>query len=362
MTKLGDIRFFNVTLRDGHLMCRPKHEPEFSFMGSLLQEIERANPEFAWVQMIFKKADYKHDLLLLKSDLHAFLTEADAGKIHGGMDGEQEYTTYPLKKREWYRRADAISKGVDSLATLPQLVMEIQGMWVGDREQLKGLHTFKNCVDETGLDSLAVFTYRDPRMLKELMWRRLAVDLGEYFGRYHGGGRMEPPSFLLATEDLPYYVHVPAGSFTSMIRSIRFAPPSSVSVESEQGVEVAVFEGSEVDMLPEKKAGGMVLLGAPTLPLLTEDFKEDDQKAAMLKQLASVTRRTLELVYDGGKTQVVLGAETAKDLGEYVGLLRSVYGGLDVANVEAVPPYIGRLVQELFPPETRPTAIQPTPQ
>ena len=30
-------------------------------------------------------------------------------------------------------------------------------MWVGDREQLKGLHTFKNCVDETGLDSLAVF-------------------------------------------------------------------------------------------------------------------------------------------------------------------------------------------------------------
>ena len=44
MTKLGDIRFFNVTLRDGHLMCRPKHEPEFSFVGSLLQEIERGEP------------------------------------------------------------------------------------------------------------------------------------------------------------------------------------------------------------------------------------------------------------------------------------------------------------------------------
>ena len=44
VTRLGDIRFFNVTLRDGHLMCRPKHEPEFSFVGSLLQEIERVKP------------------------------------------------------------------------------------------------------------------------------------------------------------------------------------------------------------------------------------------------------------------------------------------------------------------------------
>ena len=74
---------------------------------------------------------------------------------------------------------------------------------------------FDHCSDEH--DSLAVFQYRDPRMLLELVDRRMVVDISEYFDRYTGS-RMEPPSFLVTPEELQSYIHLPAGEVAESLQ------------------------------------------------------------------------------------------------------------------------------------------------
>jgi len=66
----------------------------------------------------------------------------------------------------------------------------------------------------------ATFRYRDPRMLLELVGRRMVVDISEYFYR-HTRSRLEPPSFVVTPEELQSYVHLPAGETASSLRSLK---------------------------------------------------------------------------------------------------------------------------------------------
>ena len=341
----GDIAFFNVSLANGHLMARPRHEPVFSYVGDLMMGVEHAQPEFAWIQFAFRRADYADALRRSKPGLYSFKGEADTPVEKVDGEGYAYAVENPLKRREWYRQVEPRAKAIDAMAVRPLLILEIQGMWAGPKEGLLGLHAFQNCVDENKIDSLRVFTYRDPRMLVRLVRRRLVDDIGWYFARYHGGGRMEPPSFLLTTEELPYFLHFPAGDFAKSVKGIEFKPPPNVSTESEKG-EVVVFEGSEVDLKPDTTSG-MSLLKIPTFPSLAEDL--EDPQAGMLKQLATNSKRTFELIYDeDGRWHGVLGAEGEKEMWAYLRLLRSVYGGLDVAAEDPIPAYARRLVRKLF--------------
>jgi hypothetical protein len=59
-------------------------------------------------------------------------------------------------------------------------------------------------------DSLATFEYRDPRMLIELVDRRMVQDISKYLDCYTRS-RPEPPSFIVTPEELQSHVHLPAG-------------------------------------------------------------------------------------------------------------------------------------------------------
>jgi len=344
---MKNIVFFNVSLSNGHLMARPLPLPEFSFIGNLIMEIEKADPEFTWIQIIFKKVDVEMELRSLKSGMHWFKREAERVQTTY-VNGKQRTIESKLKRTEWYRKIEHRTKAIDAFAVAPHVLLAINGVWVtaSKEAQMPELTTIENCVDENSLDSLRLFRYRDPRILSMLVKRRMVDDLSWYFSRYNSGGRLEPPSFLLTTDDLPYYVHFPAGDFCSTVKSLKFAPPPVISSDSEAG-EVVMYEGPQIT-LKQDQLSGMVFVSLPTLPTLADNPKE--QKSAMLKQLATTERRTFELIYEGGKASFILGAESDKEMKGYVKLLTSVYGGVDVAEADSIPGYIREIAKEWYSP------------
>jgi len=134
-----------------------------------------------------------------------------------------------------------------------QVLLGIQGMWDEKSEEavhgisgsLRGvpieLSTFQSCRDE--LDSLAVFTYRDPRVLLELVRRRFVTDISCYFRKY-SGSRMEPPTLIPAAEDLGSYVHLPVGNITDHLSSLL---PSELDEEEHNGEFTTFGVGSGMD-------------------------------------------------------------------------------------------------------------------
>ena len=59
-----------------------------------------------------------------------------------------------------------------------------------------------------------------------------------------------------------------------------------------------------------------------------------------LAHLAAPTVRTFELVYSGGKTDVLLSAESVEDMRKYAGLLSLVYGGMKFERAEPQPAFM----------------------
>ena len=69
----------------------------------------------------------------------------------------------------------------------------------------------------------------------------------------------------------------------------------------------------------------------------------EDSSVQPLDHLAASTVRTFELVYSGGKTDLILSAETVGDMRKYAGLLTMVYGGIKLENVEPEPAFLREL-------------------
>lgn len=216
--------FFNVALKNGHIMSRPRYEPEQEFIDNLIHELEQKDPDFAWIQFIFQQVDYSRQLLMLKDELLSYKRFAETPEVNGKGETRRRKEL----DSEWYRTVELRCKKIDELMSSHQVLLGIQGMWVEKREEaihgISGplrsvpieLSTFQSCRDE--LDSLAVFTYRDPRVLLELVRRRFVTDISWYFRKY-SGSRMEPPSLILAAEDLGNYVHLPLGNITSIYQA-----------------------------------------------------------------------------------------------------------------------------------------------
>jgi len=76
------------------------------------------------------------------------------------------------------------------------------------------------------------------------------------------------------------------------------------------------------------------------------------EEVERLSFLASPTQRGLEIVYQGGRTNILLSSRTAGDARQYLSVLESVYGELKVATASLRPaflkeiPNIVRLVNE----------------
>ena len=350
--------FFNVALKNGHLMSRPRYEPEQEFIGNLIHELEQRDPDFAWIQFIFQQVDYSRQLMTLKNELLSYKKFAETPEVNG--KGE------PRRRKEldseWYRTVELRCKKIDELMSSHQVLLGIQGMWVEKGEEAtQGIpgplrsapiefSIFESCRDE--LDSLAIFTYRDPRVLLELVRRRFVTDISCYFRKY-SGSRMEPPSLILAAEDLGNYVHLPVGNITEHLSSLL---PSEFDEEEHNGGFTTFGVGSGLNsgdspyakrrkenqssipdllLLPvvEPQAeiktpkGNFHISRMKTIPQINQ--KLDTEAFSRLKHLPSSYARSFELLYNEGRISLLIGSADERDLEAYKGFLVSIYGGFE---------------------------------
>jgi hypothetical protein len=323
-------RFFNVSLRNGIVMSTPAYPEKQAFVAHLARALETSDPEFAWIQFLFIRSDYRAPLVRLKNSIHASKIAIEQPSVD--LISGQEHDRRELH-RDYYRRADSRMNKVDEIVTKPTITMAIQGMWVCDTESSGSANDlpFDHCADDH--DSLAVFQYRDPRMLIELVDRRMVADVSWYLVRYTGS-RLEPPSFLVTPEELRSYVHLPAGELAQSLRSLRGGT-------STRGFTQGSVEEKETSRNDDGDAISSKLLRLVAVPRMEKAV--EDSSVEPLDHLAASTVRTLELVYSGGRTDLMLSAETVGDMRKYAGLLTTVYGGIKLENVEPEPAFLRKL-------------------
>lgn len=366
--------FFNFGLKDGHFMSRPVFDPEQSLVGEIIHALERFNPRFAWIQFLFSQRDCNHLLMYTKSELENYVQFASTPRY-------DERSRQRIPKREmgsqWFKLAQIRIKKLEQTLPKPTVIFAINGMWVANEsnttsgvQQLQEL-PFSLCSDE--IDRLRVFTYRDPRLLRMLVERRMVTDLSHSIYRY-SRSREEPPSLILTPDLIPHFVHMPTGASANGLVSVRQAahfpvggtlkakeimpldgatkennsessPQQIVSKsESKEQLEQSLPDArgkSDVDRIREKRKG-LMIASLKKIPTLEEPLEEDD--AQRLSQIVSKNVRTFEVLYDsrggltdgfkeGAVTRVLLSSscETSQDdlEGVYIPEIESVYGKLD---------------------------------
>src|SRR2546422_3270680 len=63
-------------------------------------------------------------------------------------------------------------------------------------------------------------------MLAELVERRMVVEVSPYIMSY-ASSRLEPPSFLITQEEVPYYLHLPIAKQTDFLKSVSWKQHSA---------------------------------------------------------------------------------------------------------------------------------------
>ena len=332
------VRFFNVSLRNGIVVSTPSYREDQAFLGQLIRSMEAANPEFAWVQFLFLRSNYGQDLVRLKNQMHRAKVAMEQPAID--LVSGQEHDRRELH-RDFYRQTETRMKRIDEVASKPTITLAIQGMWVADKDSMRLISTlpFDHCCDAH--DSLAVFEYRDPRMLLELVDRRMVVDISPYLDAFTKS-RLEPPSFIVTPEELQSFVHLPAGEVIRSIHSVNWGTSMRFFDQGEtgsQGLERGVVEPTLT--VPSN------LVRLAEVPEMIEKLEE--QSVQPLDHLASGKVRTLEVVYWLGRTEVLLSSETLDDMGRYATLLASVYGDLKLESTERHPPFLRNLPEIALP-------------
>jgi hypothetical protein len=319
------VRFFNVSLRNGIVVSTPSYSEKQSFCAHLISALEASNPDFAWIQFLFVKSDYGAALVRLKNSMHrakVSIEQPSVDLISGQARERREL------HHDYYRQSDVRMKKVDEVATKPTITLAIQGMWVSDGDASSPrILPFDHCRDEH--DSLAVFQYSDPRMLIELVDRRMVADISDYFDRYTKS-RLEPPSFLVTPEELQSYIHLPTGEVAASLHSLQ------------GGTSNRPFaKGNVADEETNSTEGGSI---SSKLVMLTKVPKNEealeDTSVQPLAHLAAPTVRTFELVYSGGTTVLLFSAESVEDMRKFATLLGLVYGGMKFQEAETRPRFL----------------------
>jgi hypothetical protein len=324
-----NVRFFNVSLRNGIVMSTPAYQAKQAFVAHLIRALETSNPDFAWVQFLFVRSDYGTDLVRLKNSMNRAKTAIEQPSLDL-ISGEERDRKQLY--RDYYRRTDTRMKKVDDIVTKPTITMAIQGMWVSDEPGSITTLPFDHCMDEH--DSLAVFQYRDPRMLVELVDRRMVEEISEYLSRYTGS-RLEPPSFIVTPEELRSYIHLPAGEGVKVsLHSLKWGTPKKAFGKGKLGGEEPAYSGGP----PAVPAEVVRMVEVPA-------FKKvlDESATQPLDHLASASVRTFELVYGKGKMEVILSARSLDDMGRYVDLFNQVYGELELVKDDPIPVFLQNL-------------------
>lgn len=321
------VRFFNVALKNGIVMSTPAYEEKQTFMAHLIRAVETSNPEFAWIQFLFLRTNYSAGLVRLKNSIHRTKTAMEQPSMD--LVSGQEHDRKELY-RDYYRRAEARMKKIDEVVTQPTITVAIQGMWAGGEQDSINALPFDHCTDEH--DGLALFQYKDPRMLPELVDRRLVEDISGYLDSYTKS-RVEPPSFLVTPEELPSYVHLPAGERVGSLASPTWGTFTRGLTRGTVGGE-AGNSGARDDITT-------TLVRLARVPKIEKVL--EDSGVQPLAHLASSTVRSFEIIYSEGKTDLALSARTVEDMRGYVDLFDSVYGQLKYERIDPLPGYLRRL-------------------
>ena len=316
-------RFFSVSLINATPMSLPKFPQPQRLMGELIHSIEAANPRLAWVQFLFKRVNLSPTLVALKNSMHVAAEQIKTPKR--SIIDDSEYDR-PELYRDWYKRSGERIKRIDAIANSPHILLAIQGMWVGDPNQLSTL-PFKDCYDE--FDRLGTFVYRNPWMLVELVDRRMVEDVSPYIMSY-ARSRLEPPSFLITPEEVPHFIHLPIAKETSSLKSVAFSQYSPVVPEG--GVEGA--EESE-------GRGPAKVMRLTKVPLIKEPLKDKDIERLSL--LPSPTVRSLEVAFAAGRSDILISSHSMPDLNRYLAVLKSVYGELSTVGEQSKPAFLADL-------------------
>jgi hypothetical protein len=318
------VRFFNISLMNANVMSMPRFPQPQRLIGELIHSIEAANPVFAWVQFLFKRSNLSPTLVALKNSVQsaaAMIKTPQTSWISGAEHDRKEL------HRDWYARSVERMKKIDAVVNTPHVLLAIQGMWVGDPDSLLAL-PFKDCHDEH--DRLGVFVYRDPRMLVELVERRMVLDVTRYLLSYTGS-RQEPPSLLITQEEIPYFVHLPVARTPDFLKSIGNRAVYTSEIRSGR------VEGEEAK---ENTAVGRVLRLA-NVPEISEPL--DEKESERLAFLPASSVRGFEVLFQKGETQILFTAKTTHDMQEYLSVMKSVYGTMDVLEATAQPTFLKQL-------------------
>ena len=320
---IEQVRSFNVSLINATPMSLPKLPQPQRLMGELVHSIEAASPKFAWVQFLFKRVNLSPTLVALKNAMNIAAEQIKTPKR--SIIDDSEYDR-PELYRDWYKRSGERIKRIDSIANVPHVLLAIQGLWVGDPMQLSTL-PFKDCYDE--LDRLGIFVYKNPWMLVELVERRMVEDVSPYIMSY-ARSRLEPPSFVITPDEIPYFVHLPIVKEQSSLKSVAFTQYSPV-------VPKGGVEGAE----ESEGRGAAKVLRLTEVPLIKEPLRE--KEAERLSLMPSPTVRSLEVAFTPGKTDFLISSHSMPDLNRYLAVLKSVYGELSVVSDQSKPGFLAEL-------------------
>ena len=317
----GDkVHFFNVSLVNANVMSVPRFPQPQRLIGELIHSVEAASPRFAWVQFLFQRVNYSPTLVALKNAMYYAVERIKTPKT--SLIDDSEYDRAELH-RDWYKRSTVRIKRIDAMVNKPHVLLAIQGMWVGDPRLLSSL-PFKDCHDE--LDRLGLFVYRNPWMLAELVGRRMVEDVSSYVMSF-AHSRLEPPSFLITQEEVPCYLHMPVAKQMAFLGSIRWKQHSPDVDEGE-------VEGGE----PKATAADSRVLRLRKVPWISEPLK--DTGTERLSLLPSLSVRGFELLFENGRTELLLSSRSEQDMHDYSRVLGSVYGELDVVEASPRPDFL----------------------
>ncbi|HEV2138499.1 MAG TPA: hypothetical protein VGR53_06625 [Nitrososphaerales archaeon] len=314
------VRFFNVSLLNANVMSKPRFPQPQRLVGELIHSLEAASPTFAWTQFLFRRTNLTPTLIGLKNSIQSAAATIKTPKTSWISGIEHDRRELHL---DWYGRSGERMKRIDTVTNMSHVLLAIQGMWVGDPRLLSAL-PFNDCYDEH--DRLGVFVYRNPWMLVELVKRRMVEDVSSYFMSYVSS-RLEPPSFMITQEEVPYYLHLPIAKQTDSLKSVSWKQHSA---EVREGTVEGVSSKAN---LPHSN-----LVKLAKVPLIGEPLKEKDTERLSL--LPSTRVRGFELLFTRGRTEIFLSSESERDVREYVGILESVYGELDISTTPVIPDFL----------------------
>ncbi|MGH9918472.1 MAG: hypothetical protein ACRD6W_06360, partial [Nitrososphaerales archaeon] len=151
------------------------------------------------------------------------------------------------------------------------------------------------------------------------------------------------------SEELPYYVHMPAGSVVGSITSLKFGSPETPPRTTKEPEIIIGGRGRGEQRVSE----GPSVVFIKTVPVVKETPKEDTM--ARLRALASHSRRSFELLYDPSDPsistsrydrpmKILLYSESGRDLLSYQNQIISIYGA-DFAPIGPVPRYVSKVAE-----------------